>query len=178
MQLINKYGTTYSAYTSDVIPTGKHTLPPTASNILSANSVYPAPNLQKGGKNKIIYKYKMKYSKKHKHRHHKNCSHNKSRRSRRINRLKYSRRRRQKGGFLPPMTTPHYPPGHLQYQNNDGSLSNTYSRGGVLPPSLSALANPAPYTVLKGDVDNLNHATLNSYGNIGAGSGFASRGWF
>jgi hypothetical protein len=43
---------------------------------------------------------------------------------------------------------------------------------------LSALANPGPYQNVAGDVDNLNHNTLNSYGNIGAGSGFASRGWF
>jgi hypothetical protein len=82
------------------------------------------------------------------------------------------------GGFQPPMTAPNYPHGHSQYQNNNGSLSNTYSTGGQLAPSLSALANPVPYQNVAGDVDNLNHNTLNSYGNIGAGSGFASRGWF
>jgi hypothetical protein len=76
------------------------------------------------------------------------------------------------------MTAPNYPNGYNQYQNNNGSLSNTYSTGGPLPASLSALASPVPYQLVAGDVDNLNHNTLNSYGNIGAGSGFASRGWF
>jgi hypothetical protein len=47
-----------------------------------------------------------------------------------------------------------------------------------LSSSTSALANPPPYQKVAGDVDNLNHNTLNAYGNIGAGSGFASRGWF
>jgi hypothetical protein len=47
-----------------------------------------------------------------------------------------------------------------------------------LSSSTSALANPPPYQKVDGDVDNLNHNTLNAYGNIGAGSGFASRGWF
>jgi hypothetical protein len=82
------------------------------------------------------------------------------------------------GAFQPPMTTPNYAAGYNQYQNNNGSLSNTYSTGGQLSAGLSALANPVPYQNVAGDVDNLNHNTLNSYGNIGAGSGFASRGWF
>jgi hypothetical protein len=76
------------------------------------------------------------------------------------------------------MTVPNYPAGHNQYQNNNGSISNTYSLGGPLPAHSSALASPPPYQTVAGDVDNLNHNTLNSYGNIGAGSGFASRGWF
>ena len=82
------------------------------------------------------------------------------------------------GAFQPPMTAPNYPGGYNQYQNNNGSQSNTYSTGGVLAAGSSALANPVPYQNVAGDVDNLNHNTLNSYGNIGAGSGFASRGWF
>ena len=82
------------------------------------------------------------------------------------------------GANQPPMVAPSYPNGHTQYQNNNGSLSNTYSIGGPLPANLSALANPGPYQNVAGDVDNLNHNTLNSYGNMGAGSGFASRGWF
>ena len=82
------------------------------------------------------------------------------------------------GAFQQPMTAPNYPNGYNQYQNNNGSLSNTYSTGGHLPASLSALASPVPYQHVAGDVDNLNHNTLNSNGNIGAGSGFASRGWF
>jgi hypothetical protein len=83
------------------------------------------------------------------------------------------------GAFQAPMTTPNYPAGHSQYMNNNGSQSNTYSIGGPLAASSSALANPAPiFNKVAGDVDNLNHNTLNSYNNIGAGSGFASRGWF
>ena len=67
--------------------------------------------------------------------------------------------------------------GYSQYASN---VPNTpsYSTGGLLSPSLSALANPVPYQNVAGDVDNLNHNTLNANGNIGAGSGFASRGWF
>lgn len=73
---------------------------------------------------------------------------------------------------------PNYPPGHAQYQNNNGSVSNTFSTGGPLPANLSALATPPPYQNVAGDVDNLNHNALNAYGNSGAGAGFASRGWF
>ena len=104
-------------------------------------------------------------------------------------RSKYSRRhskrhnrsRYMKGGaFQSQMVTPNYPNGHNQYLNNNGSLSNTYSRGGPLTASNSALANPAPYQLVKNASvpDNLNHNTLNANGNIGAGSGFPSRGWF
>ena len=82
------------------------------------------------------------------------------------------------GAFQSALTAPNYPAGYSQYQNNNGSISNTYSTGGVLGAGSSALANPVPYQKVAGDVDNLNHNTLNAYGNIGAGSGFASRGWF
>ena len=82
------------------------------------------------------------------------------------------------GAFQSPMAAPNYSAGYSQYQNNNGSISNTYSTGGPLATNLSALANPVPYQKVAADVDNLNHNTLNSYGNIGAGSGFASRGWF
>ena len=84
------------------------------------------------------------------------------------------------GAFQPPMTTPNYPAGHSQMDNNNGGLSNTYSLGGHLSAGNSALANPPPQQLVAGASvpDNLNHNTLNSYGNIGAGSGFPSRGWF
>ncbi len=84
------------------------------------------------------------------------------------------------GAFQPPMTTPNYPAGHSQYLNNNGSLSNTYSLGGHLSAGNSALANPPPQQLLADASvpDNLNHNTLNANGNIGAGSGFPSRGWF
>jgi hypothetical protein len=80
-------------------------------------------------------------------------------------------------GGTHPAVAPNYPAGYTQYDNNK-VFSNTYSTGGPLPPQLSALASPPPYTLVKGDVDNLNHADPNSYGNYGAGSGFPSRGWF
>jgi hypothetical protein len=189
-------------FTNTRIPDGPHTLAPAGSNVQSAAGIYPCA--QKGGKinrrkiNKISRKYKMSGSRRTVRRHVRRMkSRVRSRYSRRSaarsqRRHKSVRRGRGKGkgmsrgmsmgmlggAFQPPMTAPNYPAGHIQYQNNNGSLSNTYSTGGQLAPSLSALANPAPYQNVAGDVDNLNHNTLNSYGNIGAGSGFASRGWF
>jgi len=186
-------------FTNTTIPNGSHTLPAAGSNVQGAAGIYPS--VQKGGKinrrkinrrkiNKISRKYKMKGSKKTVRRNVRRMkSHVRSRYSRRTDsrsqrRSKSIRRGRGKsksmlgGTFLSPMTLPNYPAGYNQYQNNNGSLSNTYSTGGPLSPGLSALANPVPYQNVGGDVDNLNHNTLNSYGNIGAGSGFASRGWF
>ena len=106
-----------------------------------------------------------------------------SRRASRRTSRRASRRasRRMKGGaFQSPMTTPNYPAGYSQYLNNNGSLSNTYSLGGPLSADISALASPPPYqTVGNANIpDNLNHNALNSYGNIGSGSGFPSRGSF
>lgn len=154
-------------FSNTIIPKGPHTLPPPSNNIDSARGIY------RGGsrKNKISRKYKM--------RHRTIKRRYRKRRGTRKHRVRRSRQRRMKGGaFQQPMTTPNYPAGHSQYQNNNGSLSNTYSVGSNLSASSSALANPPPYVKVSGDVDNLNHNTLNAYGNIGAGSGFASRGWF
>lgn len=67
-----------------------------------------------------------------------------------------SRRYRQKGGYS-------------QYQNNL-PLTPSYSTGGQLSPSMSALANPVPYKILSAGgncTDNYNHFT---------GKGFASKG--
>ena len=61
--------------------------------------------------------------------------------------------------------------GYAQYQNNM-PLTQTYSTGGHLSPSLSALASPVPYKVLSNNtscVDNYNHF---------ANSGFPSKGWY
>ena len=66
--------------------------------------------------------------------------------------------------------------GYSQYMNNVPNTP-TYSTGGNLSPSLSALANPAPYQLLSNQsIDNLNHNALNSFGNSGSGMGFPSRG--
>ena len=189
-------------FSSTRIPNGPHTLGPAGSNVQSAAGIYKGGKGGKGGKinrkkiNKISRKYKMKGSRKTVRR---NVRRMKSKvRSRYSRKNKSLRRGLSKslrralsrgvgrgrgvgfsgGAFQPPMTAPNYAAGYNQYQNNNGSLSNTYSTGGVLPPGSSALANPIPYQNVAGDVDNLNHNTLNSYGNIGSGSGFASRGWF
>lgn len=178
-------------FSSTTIPNGPYTLPTPGTNVQSAASIYPCA--QKGGKinrkkiNKISRKYKMKGSKRTVRRHIRRMkSRVRSRYARKASRRNKSRRMnggtssrslQQKGGAHPAVA-PNYPPGYNQYQNNNGSLSNTYSTGGPLPANLSALANPPPYQNVAGDVDNLNHATVNAYGNYGAGSGFASRGWF
>jgi hypothetical protein len=180
--------------TSNKIPCGPHTIASPYNNVMSAASKFPF--FKGGGKinrnkiNKISRKYKMKCSRRtNKHRF--NCMKSRMRSkyakrySRRHNRSKHFKRnnrsRYMKGGaFQSAMATPNYPNGHNQYLNNDGSLSNTYSRGGPLSATDSALANPAPYQLVKNASvpDNLNHNTLNANGNIGAGSGFPSRGWF
>ena len=66
--------------------------------------------------------------------------------------------------------------GYSQYMNN---VPNTpsYSTGGILPPSLSALANPVIFSKLPNSaIDNLNHNALNFFGKSGSGMGFLSRG--
>ena len=168
------------------VPTGPHTLPAPGNNVLSAAGIFPYS--QKGGKinkrkiNKISRKYKMKGSKKTiKKRVRKMKKRCRSRYARRMSRRTRNSRRHMKGGaFQQPMTTPNYTAGHSQFQNNNGSLSNTYSIGSSLSAGQSALANPPPFQHIAGASvsDNLNHNTLNANGNIGAGSGFPSRGWF
>lgn len=173
-------------FTNTKIPTGPHTLAPAGGKVDGAAAIYPCA--QKGGKinrrkiNKISRKYKMKGSKRTIKRYVKRMkSRVRSRYSKRTARRASRRSKRMTGGaFQPPMTTPNYPAGYSQYQNNNGSLSNTYSLGGQLSAGNSALANPPPQQLVAGAniPDNLNHNTLNAYGNIGAGSGFPSRGWF
>jgi hypothetical protein len=67
---------------------------------------------------------------------------------RRMTKSKRSRRHRQRGGYD-------------QYQNNL-PMTTSYSTGGYLNPSNSALANPVPYKILPNVgncVDNYNHYT-------------------
>ena len=170
-------------FSSTTVPTGPHTLAPAGSNIQGAAGIYPCA--QKGGKinrrkiNKISRKYKMKGSRKTiKRRVRKIKSRVKSRYSRHASRR--HKRRLRGGAFQQPMSVPNYTAGYTQYQNNNGSVSNVYALGSPLSASGSALANPPPHQVVTNanTPDNLNHNTLNSYGNIGAGSGFPSRGWF
>jgi len=66
--------------------------------------------------------------------------------------------------------------GYSQYASN---VPNTpsYSTGGLLSPSLSALANPVPFSkLLNQSIDNLNHNALNFFGKSGSGMGFPSKG--
>ena len=65
------------------------------------------------------------------------------------------RSRRQRGGYS-------------QYQNNQ-PFSLTYSTGGNLSPSLSALANPVP-------IDQISNSAVDNYSRF-SNSGFPSRGY-
>jgi hypothetical protein len=66
--------------------------------------------------------------------------------------------------------------GYSQYASNVPNTP-TYSTGGQLSPSLSALANPVPFKLLSNQsIDNLDHSELNSFGNSGSGMGFPSKG--
>lgn len=113
--------------------------------------------------NKISGKYKMKGSRRHSIRRMKSRVRSRfSKRSAKRSRSRSYKRSakrslKQKGGYA-------------QYQNNMPMTQN-YSTGGHLSPSLSALASPPPYQVLSNCtdcVDNYNHFT---------GAGFPSRGW-
>jgi hypothetical protein len=130
--------------------------------------------------NKISRKYKMKGSKKTLKRRFKRMKSRLRRRYSKRSSTRYLARGISGGGFQSPMSTPNYSSGYSQYQNNNGSLSNVYSVGSSLSASNSALANPPPQQLVSNAniPDNLNHNTLNSYDNIGSGSGFPSRGSF
>ena len=171
-----------NAFTSRVIP--DNGLPVPANNIQAAASYIPC---SKGGSkinrkkiNKISRQYKMKHNKKTirkiKSRLRKIKSRPRSKytykknRSRKNASRKNRSRKNMRGGLSIPL-------GYSQYNNNH-PISSTYSTGGVLPPSLSALASPVPYkTGADVAIDNLDHNAKNAFGhNVGAG--FASRGWW
>lgn len=168
-------------FSNTTIPNGPHTLPPAGSNIQGTAGIYPLKGgkINRGKINKISRHYKMKGSKRTiRRRVRRMKSRVRSRYSKRRSRRSSRRSRHMKGGaFQPQMTTPNYSADDSQYMNNNGTQSNTYSLGGQLAAGSSALANPPIFNkVINATVpDNLNHNTLNSYGNIGAGSGFPSR---
>jgi hypothetical protein len=180
---IDNSHTTGIPFSSTVVPNGPHTMSPPGNNVQSAAAIYPCA--QNGGKinkkkiNKISRKYKMKGSKRSISRRIKRMkSRMRSRFAKRNNsKTRHAKRSRSMKGGAHAAVAPNYPPGHNQFDNNK-MISNTYSTGGPLPAPLSALANPPIYTKLSPEVDNLNHAAPNAYGNYGAGSGFPSRGWF
>jgi hypothetical protein len=171
--LINVDASHYSGdkFTSTVNPNSVNVnaMPLPGSNVQSAASYFPCSNdscsNQSGGKrtkinrrkiNKISRMYKMK-SKRHIKRMKTRLRSTYKRVSKRHTRVKrHGKRRGQRGGYA-------------QYQNNV-PMTQTYSLGGPLSASLSALASPPPYQVLSNCtncVDNYNHFT---------NSGFPSRG--
>ena len=88
------------------------------------------------------------------------------------------RRTVRRGGSNAPGVTPHYPAGYSQYQNNLPQ-DTSYSLGGKVSSSLSAMANPPPIgKITNNAIDNLNHYAKNSYGKGDTGMGFPSRGWW
>ena len=175
--LINVDASHYSGdkFTSTVNPNSVNVnaMPLPGSNVQSAASYFPCTNgscsNQSGGKrtkinrrkiNKISRMYKMK-SKRHIKRMKsrlRSTFRSKKHASRRHTRVKrHGKRRGQRGG-------------HSQYQNNM-PMTQTYSLGGQLSASSSALASPPPYQVLSNVgqcADNYNHFTNSS---------FPSRGW-
>jgi hypothetical protein len=158
-----------SAFTSTVNPStvNPNVLPSISSNVqaAAASKIVGGRKINRRKINKISRKYKMKGSRRHVSRRVRRMkSRVRSRMQMRRRSAKRSRSRShrrsasrgQKGGYA-------------QYQNNM-PLTQTYSTGGHLSPSLSALASPVPYKVLSNNtscVDNYNHFT---------GAGFPSRG--
>ena len=172
-QLVNVHNTNNPAnFSSNEIP-GLPGLAGAKSNIDAAAGIVPGICLLKGGARKLKRKIKnitRKYKKMGKNGRKlksvkntvKNLMSSRSamrsfaggRRKKRGTRRGTRRVRRQRGGYA-------------QYQNNQ-PFDNSYSVGGVLSASDSALANPAPInTVTNNAIDNYNH-----YSN----TGFPSKG--
>ena len=172
-QLVNVHNTNNPAnFSSNEIP-GLPGLAGAKSNIDAAAGIVPGICLLKGGAKKLKRKIKnitRKYKKMGKNGRKlksvkntvKNLMSSRSamrsfaggRRKKRGTRRRTRRVRRQRGGYA-------------QYQNNQ-PFDNSYSVGGVLSASDSALANPAPInTVTNNAIDNYNH-----YSN----TGFPSKG--
>lgn len=166
-----------SAFTSRVIPStvNNAVLPEPLNNRQAANSYIPG--CTKGGAKKnsrnlkhkfknISNMYRMKGSKKYSLSKLRNKIFGKRKTSKRRSskrktsktRTRSHRSKRQQGGYA-------------QYQNNV-PMTQTYSLGGPLSPSLNALASPPPYQVLSNCtncVDNYSYFT---------NKGFPSRGSF
>ena len=180
--LVNVDGSNYSgsSFTSRVIPStvNPSVLPEPLNNIQAANSYIPG--LTKGGKRrksiktgKTLKKTKIKnIGNMYKMIHPKNKTKTKTKTKRvsrkKQNKLKtkmkscHSRKRMSKKVLRG---------GYAQYQNNL-PLTQTYSLGGKLEPSMSALATPPPQHVLSNCtncVDNYSYFT---------NKGFPSRGWW
>jgi hypothetical protein len=139
-------------------------LPAISNNVqaAAASKIVGGRKINRRKINKISGKYKMKGSRRHvikrmKSRVRSRFNKRSAKRSRSHRRSRsHKRSRGQKGGYA-------------QYQNNM-PMTQTYSTGGYLSPSSSALASPVPYQVLSNCtncVDNFSKFT---------NSGFPSRG--
>ena len=171
--LVNVDGSNYSgsSFTSRVIPStvNPNVLPEPRNNIQAANSYIPG--LTKGGKRKgkkgkkggKSMKSKIKnIGNMYKTMKKRNISRKKQKKSKTRTRHRRSRER---------MSRKVLRGGYAQYQNNL-PLTQTYSLGGKLSPSMSALASPPPQHVLSNCtncVDNYSYFT---------NKGFPSRGWW
>ena len=174
--LVNPTNSNVFPFSSDVNPASVNcrALPEPANNIMAAKGLVGGKKRRKISRkriNNISIMYKMKGSRK-----------SITRRIRRIKsrlRSKYGIKRSRKNHSRRHNSSRHNKimrGGYSQYMNNVPNTP-TYSTGGNLSPSLSALANPAPYQLLSNQsIDNLNHNALNSFGNSGSGMGFPSRG--
>lgn len=170
--LVNPTNSNVFPFSSNVNPatTNCRALPEPANNIMAAKGLIGGKKHRKISRrriNNISNMYKMKGSRKSITRRIRRIkSRLRSKYGLRRSRKNHSRRRHSKimrGGYS-------------QYMNN---VPNTpsYSTGGNLSPSLSALANPVPFKMLPNQsIDNLNHNALNGFGNSGSGMGFPSRG--
>jgi len=146
-----------SLFTSTVDPRSVNSgaLPAFGSNIQSANaSKFVGGRINRRKINKISRMYKMKGSRKHVSR---KVRRMKSRIRSRFNKRNRRHSRKQKGGYA-------------QFQNNE-PMTQTYSTGGPLSPSLSALANPVPYQTLSNCTNCIdNFSKVDNFG-------FPSKGW-
>jgi len=160
-------------FSNNINPNKFNPIPLPYDNILSANSKFPSIKGGKRKQNKIYTKY-MKKSRKNKkvsffirpiiHKYTnkiKKYIHTKYKHKNKI----HKRTKKYKGGYS-------------QYMNNK-PIYNTYSTGGILKSSNSALANPVPYSLNSNEaIDNLNHNKLNAFGKSDTGMGYANKGWF
>ena len=135
---VNGNASTFSqGFTSTVIPITRHTLPEPSSNIqAAAGKVTPFSAKIIGGtkrkrKNKMSRVYRRMKSRTKRNSYKRLRSHKKSRKHASTHR----RRRHMRGGQ------------YKQFMSN-APYTPSYSLGGQLNPSMSALANPPPYTLL------------------------------
>jgi hypothetical protein len=171
--LINPTNSNVYPFSSSQNPasTNPRALPEPSSNIMAAKGLIGGKKRRKISRkriNNISIMYKMKGSRKSMTR----CIRRIKSRLRSKYGLKRSRKNHSRRHHTKVMRG-----GYSQYMSN---VPNTpsYSTGGPLSPSLSALANPVPFKLLPNvnGIDNLDHNALNSFGNSGSGMGFPSKG--